>query len=433
MTLKGRSWSLYCVVLFHVQTEMRILLVSEDLPTPGMGGLARHVLALARALITAGHTVDLMGNDDYRRDDAEEKMTFEGLFFAELRGQFTGWKEMSLGVFMPWKRTLMAKRFARAILRRSLDYDVIHYHGHLPNLAYHLPEHINFIQTRHDQGSDCLIHTRFKNNDVCTSIDSITCAECRSKHPNAIQRLVSAFAVDQYRHEVEQGINRHKTIFVSRQLRSNMQRCFGLSANGMILHNFIDSESIRLTLAAQEKSTNPPLSDYTQVFIAAKLYDAKGVDPFLRTLARHSHESLQVCVAGSGPDEAAMRNDFPWVTFLGWQTGEQTLQLTNAATAIVVPSICEESCATTVLEALALGKVVFALRRGGTPELSIYANNESQLQLFDDMLSLVKGLLNFSIQPIKTAPSQFQSNAMQAARVLLNFYELPPGSLTTQY
>ena len=87
---------------------MRILMVSEDLPTPGMGGLARHVLALARALITDGHTVDLMGNDDYRPDDIDEKMTFDGLFFPELHGQFTGWKEMSLGVFMPWKRTLIA-------------------------------------------------------------------------------------------------------------------------------------------------------------------------------------------------------------------------------------------------------------------------------------------------------------------------------------
>ena len=405
-------------------------MVSEDLPTPGMGGLARHVLALSRALIADGHTVDLMGNDDYHPDDADEKMTFDGLFFPELHGQFTGWKEMSLGVFMPWKRTFMAKRFATAILRRSSGYDAIHYHGHLPNLAFHLPEHINFIQTRHDQGTDCLTHTRFKNNEVCNSIDSITCAQCRSKHPNAVQRLVSAYAVDQYRDEVKQGINRHKTIFVSRHLRSNMQRCFGSSVSGMIMHNFIDSESIRATLT---KPTNQSLSDQIQIFIAAKLYPAKGVDSFLRTLAMHAHQSLQISVAGSGPDEAALRKAFPWVTFLGWQTGEQTLQLTNAATAIVVPSICEESCATTVLEALALGKVVFALRRGGTPELAIYTNNDSQLQLFDDMLSLVKGLLNFSIHTIKLAPSQYQSNAIQAARVLLNFYALPAGPLTTRY
>jgi glycosyltransferase involved in cell wall biosynthesis len=198
----------------------------------------------------------------------------------------------------------------------------------------------------------------------------------------------------------------------------------------MILHNFIDSESIRLTLA---KSTTPSLSDRIPVVIAAKLYAAKGVDLFLRTLAIQSHTSVQVSVAGSGPDEAALRHAFPWVTFLGWQSGEHTLQLMNAATAIIVPSICEESCATTVLEALALGKVVFALRRGGTPELAIYANNASQLQLFDDMSSLVKGLLDFSIHPVKTAPSQFQSNAIQTARVLLDLYALPPGPLTTRY
>jgi glycosyltransferase involved in cell wall biosynthesis len=212
-----------------------------------------------------------------------------------------------------------------------------------------------------------------------------------------------------------------------------MQRCFGTSANGMILHNFVDSENIRLTLAEPPKPTNPSISDRTQVFIAAKLYAAKGVEPFLRALSTHSHQSLQVRVAGSGPDEAELRKAFPWVTFLGWQNGEKTLRLTNAATVIVVPSICEESCATTVLEALALGKTVFALRRGGTPELAIYANNESQLQLFDDMLSLVNELLNFSVYPMKTAPSQYQSNAMQAARVLLNFYALPPGPLTTRY
>ena len=85
MSVKEYSCYLQCAVLSHALTEMRILLVSEDLPSPGMGGLARHVLALARALITEGHTVDLMGNDDYRLDDAEEKMTFDGLFFSELR------------------------------------------------------------------------------------------------------------------------------------------------------------------------------------------------------------------------------------------------------------------------------------------------------------------------------------------------------------
>ena len=132
---------------------MRILMVSEDLPAVGMGGLARHVLALARGLAADGHTVDLMGNNDVTPAQAGDDFAFDGQFYPELHGQFEGWKEMSLGVFMPPKRSVIARRFAQAILRRAAAYDVVHYHGHLPNIASYLPASLNFIQTRHDQAA----------------------------------------------------------------------------------------------------------------------------------------------------------------------------------------------------------------------------------------------------------------------------------------
>jgi glycogen synthase len=56
---------------------------------------------------------------------------------------------------------------------------------------------------------------------------------------------------------------------------------------------------------------------------------------------------------------------------------------------LVVPSICEESCATTVLEGLALGKPVMALARGGTPELKRYERWDGQLSLHREMQDLV--------------------------------------------
>ncbi len=179
-------------------------MVSEDLPTPGMGGLARHVLALMRALTEMGHQVDLMGNDDYPPGLSDELHTFNGKFFPELHGQFDGWKEMKLGVFMPPKRSLIARRFARAIRRRADHYDVIHYHGHLPNVARYLPADLNFIQTRHDQGSDCLIHTRFARGRICESTDPEDCAGCRHWRPNPVQRKVSAMAAQRFRQEVKQ-------------------------------------------------------------------------------------------------------------------------------------------------------------------------------------------------------------------------------------
>jgi glycogen(starch) synthase len=55
----------------------------------------------------------------------------------------------------------------------------------------------------------------------------------------------------------------------------------------------------------------------------------------------------------------------------------------------VVPSVWEEPCGTTVLEALALGRQCIALARGGTPELAAYQLYQGQLQLAASMEQLV--------------------------------------------
>ena len=413
---------------------MRILLVSEDLPSPAMGGLARHVLLLARALQADGHQVDLMGNDDVRPDEAGGEFEFDGRFFNELHGQFDGWKEISLGVFMPPKRSLLARRFARAILRRAAGYDAIHYHGHLPNIASHIPAHINFIQTRHDQGSECLVHTRFKRGAICEDLDPRSCAECRTWVPNHLQRRVSAWAVTRFRDEVRHGFERHKTVFVSDFLQQNLRRSFGRQRWGITIHNFIDTEALRW-LEPSLPSANghdAPL----RIFIAAKLYPAKGVERFLETLTARASETvlhaMQLEIAGDGSDEVRLRNRFPQVYFHGWQDAATTLRLAAGAHALVVPSVCEEACASTVLEGLALGKTVFALRLGGTPELADYALGPDQLRLHDTMEGLVDALLGFRQRPDYGGLPARRADPAQAAGRLLALYRMPAGAIGLQ-
>jgi glycosyltransferase involved in cell wall biosynthesis len=416
---------------------MRILLVSEDLPTPAMGGLARHVLLLARALQADGHQVDLMGNDDIGLDAAGSDFDFNGGFFGDLHGQFDGWKEMSLGVFMPLKRSALAQRFARAILRRAAAYDAIHYHGHLPNIASYIPASFNFIQTRHDQGSDCLVHTRFKRGAICKDLAPTACADCRSWTPNPLQRQVTAIAVSRFRNEVRQGFERHKTVFVSDFLQHNLSRCFGRRRWGVTINNFIDTEALdRMPPpwlpACPTGSLAPPL----RIFIAAKLYPAKGVECFLDTLharaAVGTWQKLQIEVAGDGNDEAKLRLRFPDVYFHGWQDAADTLRLAAHAHALVVPSVCEEACASTVLEGLGLGKVVFALRLGGTPELTTYAQGLDQLRLHDTMMALVDALLAFRPRPdYPITPARRAAPALAAGR-LLALYRMPAGAIGLQ-
>ena len=63
---------------------------------------------------------------------------------------------------------------------------------------------------------------------------------------------------------------------------------------------------------------------------------------------------------------------------------------------MVVPSIWEEPCGTTILEGLALRKPVLALALGGTPELKRYERWDGQLALFDSMEELVGALVGNS-------------------------------------
>lgn len=394
-----------------------------------MGGLAKHVLALARALVADGHQVDLMGNDDHPPSVAAGELDFGGRFLPELSGQFDGWKEMSLGLFMPPKRSAIARGFARSILRRAADYDVVHYHGHLPNVARYLPSSLNFIQTRHDQGSDCLIHTRFRRGAICRSTDTAYCAGCRTQNPSWLQRQVSSLAVRRFRDDVKEGFRRHKTVFVSEMLHANLKRCFGDRAWGVTVHNFIDSAPIRALASSKAAPPLQPGGPVT-VFIASKLYPAKGVDAFLAAVERRGGSArLQIEIAGDGGDEAALRAAHPAVRFLGWQDSSSTLQRAAHAQAVVVPSVWEEPCATTVLEALLLGKTVFALRRGGTPELAAYASGPDQLRLHDSMDALAEALLGFEPRPDYAVPTLTRADAQTAAGRLLALYRLPPGPI----
>lgn len=404
---------------------MRILIVSEDIPYPNMGGLAKHVLNLARALVRAGHEVDLLGGDQHPISACGEEGRFGGRFIGELNGQHAGWKEISLGMFMPPKRTAIAKRFAKIILRHAPRYDVVHYHGHVPNVARFLPADINFVQTRHDQGSDCFRHTRFRDGSVCESLDPADCASCLRPRPNTLQRAVSRSAVIRFRKEVAESFGMHKTVFVSDLLLRNVARSFGPGPWGTTVHNFVDRAELE---RIREAAKSLPGSAEFHVFIAAKLYPAKGVRQFLRALVPHLPPRMRVTVAGDGSEEAELRAEFEngQIQFLGWCSPEQTLTLAATSTAVVVPSVWEEPCATTVLEGLFLGKPTFALHRGGTPELTAYAASPDQLRLHSDMQSLVADLVSFDPRTTYGTAPEGLGSADRAAQQLLQIYRLPP-------
>lgn len=379
------------------QAMLKIMMVSDDIPALTLGGLGKHVVRLSNYLIQQGHHVDIMGRSDIDFEPCRREVGFDGRFIPGFAFDHFNFKEGKSGVFMPGKRSYIARRIARAILRIAGQYDVIHYHGHYPMIGRYIPAHINFVQTRHDQGSDCLTHMRFKQGSVCTTSDPRACAACApNAKPGWLRGQVSAFAARLYRKHTAEAFSRHKTIFVSEFLKQAYLRHVPHTdpRNLHVVHNFIDTH----TLPA------PQTGEPRHVLFVGRIDEAKGVLALLDELDKLDKSVLQLDLIGDGPYRATCeaRHARSSVFFYGWQLQADALVATARAGRIVVPSVLEESCGTTILEGLALGKPVYALARGGTPELKCYERWPGQLHLFNNMAELARALVGdaHSVVPV---------------------------------
>jgi len=393
---------------------LKILVVSETVPARQLGGLAKHAVTLANAQIAAGHQVSLMGLAGADDEASRREMGFNGPIIGALE-LMPGWKEGLLGCFNPFKRPYFARRMADIIMSHASEFDVIHYHGNLPLVAAYIPDHVNFVQTRHDQGSECLIHVRFRDNGMCMELNPSACANCATPHPNGAQRLSSTLAAARYREVAALALARHKTIFVSEAIRRNARRVLPESAfaRSYVIHNFVDQQ----LLARETQGILPEPGTGWQILIASRLDEAKGVGQFLEAWRHAANRPTEahITVAGDGPLRQAMeqRHGSPDITFIKHQAYTNILKLTARSHVAVVPSQCEESFSATTLEALSIGRPCFALRRGGIPELTIYQRWPGQLQLFDSIEALVEGLC----MHLQSAPAVIDAG-------------LPPGEAT---
>lgn len=109
--------------------------------------------------------------------------------------------------------------------------------------------------------------------------------------------------------------------------------------------------------------------DSTIVF-AGRLERVKGIEPLLEAFAGDGATGLTI--AGDGPlrelvAQAAAAN--PRISYLGRLEQPALEQMMRAALAVIVPSLWEENCPMTVLEARVAGTPVICADSGGLPEL----------------------------------------------------------------
>jgi len=399
-------------------------MVSEDLPGAQLGGLAKHVVTLSNALLEEGHQVDIMGRSDRAHDKSAEEIGFQGRFIPGFDFRRVGWKEVQLGFFNPAKRPWFAAKVARALSEqaRRNHYDVVHYHGHLPMTGLYVDPGLNFVQTRHDQGSECVTHLRFKGDAVCNETSPRACARCAHAAPGPVRSLLSGHAVARYRSETEQTFARHKTIFVSDFLRRQFLRALPHAdlSRSRVIHNFINYRK----LAQLATSSGDPVGG--RVLLAGRIDTGKGFAEFLAAARGRLPPQAQLLVVGDGPLRARLEAEYAseQIRFLGWQPNAEVVALTATSHVCVVPSVWEEPCGTTILEALALGRPCLALARGGNPELAVYESTPGQLRLATSMEELVTLLQGELARPAlaRSLPASAGMDVFQALPKIVDFY-----------
>ncbi|MFA6262610.1 MAG: glycosyltransferase family 4 protein [Bacteroidia bacterium] len=370
---------------------MKILLVSEDLPVAHLGGAGKHAVLLGNTLAEAGHQVEMLGR--LRAAGVVGNNDFDGPLHADIDLRGTGWQEYRFGAFLPGRREHAARRVWAAVRRLGVErFDVIHYHGHLNALGALVPAAVPFVQTLHDQGSECLMLTRFPDGAPCRATDARECAGCAAPRPNALQRWLSAAAVRRLRHRSALAFARHQTVFVSAFLRdrfvANAQPALPLRAQ--VVHNFTSAARLRAALA----TPLPAPEGKPVVLMVGRIDAAKGFGAFLDAVPDTLLQRWAWRVVGDGPQlpELRARHAPRGVQFAGFMAQADTYRETAAAAVCVVPSVWDEPCGTTLLEALALGRPTLALRRGGSAELAVYERFPGQLLLADDVAGLVARL-----------------------------------------
>ena len=321
-----------------------VLMLSWEYPPLLVGGLGRHVHALATGLVAAGHDVTVVTRqvpgtllEEYAEGVRIVRAPDDPPAFEVRDGDLLAWA------------VALNHTLTRAALRaaRTGGYDVVHAHDWLvAHAAVTVRDHLDVPLVATIHATESGRHQGWLPHPHNRTIDDI-------------ERWLAREAV--------------RTIVCSAYMRREVRRLFDLDgARTDVVRNGVDAlrwqARPRAVAAARRRYAGP---DGPLVTYAGRLVYEKGVQHLLDAVPAltERHPGLRVVIAGDGPYRAELEaRATAGVTFAGFLTGHHLTALMGASDCYVVPSIYEPF-GMVALEAAAAGTPVAVADTGGLAEI----------------------------------------------------------------
>lgn len=323
-------------------------MLSWEYPPLVVGGLGRHVEALSRELVRAGHEVWVVtrGEKDEQVDELVDGVHIRRAAVDPLAIDFT------TETLLAW-----AQAGEHALLRAAL-----------PLLRLARPEVVHAHDWLVAQSAITLAGAA--KAPLVATIHATEAGRHQGWLPAPLNRAINS---------VESWLARSadEVITCSRALRAETARLFGLDADEVhVVPNGIDVARWRAMSRAGGWTRSDLGADGPLIAFAGRLVHEKGVQTLLAALprVRRRYRGTRVVIAGTGPHEGALREQARTlrvtrsVEWLGFVPEPQVAALLGTADVAVVPSLYEPF-GLIPLEAAAAGTPAIVSASGGLADL----------------------------------------------------------------
>jgi len=389
---------------------MRFCMVTTFYPPYHFGGDAIFVQALARALVSEGHHVEVVHCEDaYRlrsREQAAVQAEQDGVEVHRLRSPFgmlsplitqqTGW---------PGVKTTQL----RAVLDRN--FDVVNFHNISliggPGVLQMSRAPVT-LYTLHEHWLLCPTHIFWKNQQqACDRPECFSCC-IRSGVPPQLWR---------YTNLIQHSLAHVDALLAPSKFTAQQHRAAGLTTPIDVLPTF---SSLEPGSPVRRVSGKRP-----RFLFVGRLTASKGIGILLEEFAQLPEFDLHVI--GDGDLRQMLQEQYAGhshIRFLGSVPQHQLVGAYQSATALILPSLAPEVFPLTVLEALACGTPAVVHDAGGNREAVeqtgggfVYRSRE-ELRRIISVLAQDTTLQETLAQRARSGYEQFYTRAHYMARYL---------------